>query len=105
MAEMMNSNVLENERFLTNTEQTMRNQEDEDLLQEVAEFIMLTAEKAANPNLAAKLRDLANMIVQNKAILAKTPGSQGYAPPMTPEEELAAQGMAQAGVPYMPPGM
>jgi hypothetical protein len=105
MPELTNNNVLETERFITNTEGARRNQEDEELLQETAEFIMLTAEKARNPNLSAKLRDLSNMIVINKSTLAKTPGQAGEEVPMTPEEQIAQQGMAGGMPAGMPPGI
>lgn len=105
MPELTNPNMLETERFITNTELTKRNQEDEELLQETAEFVMLTAEKARNPNLAAKLRDLSNMIVINKSVLAKTPGMEGEEVPMTPEEQIAMQGMAGGAPPGMPLGI
>lgn len=108
MPEMTNDKVLETERFYTNTEQVRRNQDDEELLQETAEFMMLTAEKFQNTNLAAKVRDLANMIVLNKEMLAKTPGQAGEVAPASPEEQFAQQGMGgmPPGMPgAMPPGM
>ena len=109
MPEITNNEVLESERFLANTEQAKRDQQDEDALQDWAEYTMVTADTVRNPNLAVRLRDLANEVITNKRMLAQTPGA-GPSQAMTPEQALAQQGVPGQMPPgvmpgAMPPGM
>ncbi len=98
MAETTQNEALEQDRFIANTEEQARNQDDESVLQDIAEFIMISADQVMNPNLGNELKNLSNQIVSNKQDLASTPGESGEQAPMSPEEAVAQQGIqAQAG--------
>ncbi len=98
MADSTQDELIENTRFQANTEQQERNVSDEEKLQDIAEFIQLTADSVANPNLSAQLKTMSNEIVTNKSVLANTPGENGSVP-VSPEEALAQQGGLQGGNP------
>lgn len=110
MAETTQNETLEQQRFIANTEEQARNQDDESVLQDIAEFIMISADQVVNPNLGNELKNLSNQIVSNKTDLASTPGEDGGEAPLTPEEAIAQQGMQgqdpmQQGLPGgLPPG-
>ena len=100
MPEITDDSALEAHRFVANQKQMENNKHDEDLIEELAQFAFVTADEFYNPNCASAIRDLANKMILNKDVLAKTQGDENTQP-MTPEEQMAQQQMAaqQQGMP------
>jgi len=84
-------------RYNANKEATMTDKNDEDLIEEVADYMMVTAQQVQNPNLASALRDAANGLISNKSALAR--GGAGQ------EEPAGMPAGPTGGAPMPPPQM
>ncbi len=89
ITETTDDRALEALRFRANKETTLTAQEDELALEEVAEFIHVSAEGVQSDNLRSLLRDMANAILQNKAALARGEAQQ----PQAAQPDVGAQGL------------
>lgn len=86
-----NPNNINAQRYLNNKDSQVDGQNDEDLIEEIADFIMATTAQFNNPGLASSMEEVANNLIKDKSILAQ---GGGEAPP----EELPPG----SGVPIAP---
>jgi len=97
MAETTRDAFIEAQRYRGNKEQDLTAKDDEDVIESIADYVMVSTEGVQNPNLKAALRDIANQLIQNKTILAKGGGEEQMAepamPPMPPPGAMPPQGM------------
>jgi hypothetical protein len=88
------------------TEGSNRQQSDEDNLQQIAEFMMASADNFTNETLAAQIRKVAQDLIQNKAFLARNENKasqvQQNVDQGAMQQQLAMQAQGGGGAP-MPP--
>ena len=90
MAEMTDNTMTEALRYRANKEATQRAISDEDRIQEIADFIMVSSQDFDNEALRSTFSDIANQMTTNKSVMATGPGQQtpdavgGVAPPAPP---------------------
>lgn len=83
MAQTTNERMVEAMRFRQNKEQGIIAKSDEDVLERIADYMMVEADSLQNPQTANAVRDTANQIIVNKSMLA----SGGVAAEELPPEE------------------
>ena len=96
MPETTQNSGLEALRFRAGKEATIKNERDEDLMEEIADFIMIATEQFENPELQSVFRDIANTVIEKKSTLGRMAGSERE----QGEQEAQQQALAQSqGVP------
>lgn len=111
MAETTNRRALEALRFRAGKETSIKSTRDEDLIEEIADFVMITTDQFENPNLQTIFRDIANRMIAEKSNLARSPS--GEEDRLAEEQRLGqaeALGAQQAPIPPVgglppPPGV
>ena len=93
MAEITNESKLNRIRFQQNREQADTGREDEDIIDELVDFMMAISEEVTSPTLQSIVRDQANVFLNNRSELAKGRTQ--------PEEEV----LPEQQVPLPPPGL
>lgn len=97
MPETTQQDQLQALRFNANKEAAMKNQSDEEIVEEIADYIMVASQSFASKSLSSRFMDIANKLIQQKTILAQGANSI--------EEEEDMQGAPMSPGMGVPPGM
>jgi hypothetical protein len=84
MAETTNERLIEAARFRQNKEQGIVAKGDEEVLERIADYMMVEADNLQNSQTANAVRDTANQIILNKSILASGGTAAEELPPEQP---------------------